>query len=604
MALLAICFLIVGCTVSESSPEVTTTEVSVTTSTSSTIPPTTTIDAETPVEPLTREYRLLDGRIATLTTHSQLTLEAYSFFINPPDIGGERHVIVAVGDPAHVAEAETAEEEATLSDTATLWRADREGQPLFLSVDLGQWAVWLSVGNQSSPPSTDALLQLAEGLTGSTDERGVVLENLELDYHELHLSGGPDELVTLRVGTCFNEMTPSGELVEDPRWGAVIRSERRAAWCIADGEVELEVHGPKAFVDGVVANIDITVGEATPSPTTSFPPEAENIPLEIGPLAPRSGHSVIWTGSEMIVWGGWGDENGDVRFADGAAFDLESGVWRVIAESPLTPRRDHQAAWTGEEMLIVGGDGPRDGAAYDPMSDSWRPLPDTPIQTSGDPIEITSSVWTGEGLVVWHVPSDQIAAYSPETDRWSRLPSTDLGVHRGVLRWTGSDLYTFGTEPVFPDRVPLVGVRLEEDHWIPLPPAELWTETHNTPASPRLTAWTGDRFVAFTDSGSQGRTLAYSPSIDTWEEIEAIPVGGSEGFPEPLPIGGPILVFRTPAAVFDPESNTWTIVELVGGDARYAVWTGTQVLAWETTWGFGTGGEPFRVAAWRYQPPD
>lgn len=57
----------------------------------------------------------------------------------------------------------------------------------------------------------------------------------------------------------------------------------------------------------------------------------------------------------------------------------------MIADSPLTPRRDHQEAWTGEEMLIVGGDGPRDGAAYDPTTDTWRSLPDTPIQTSGDP---------------------------------------------------------------------------------------------------------------------------------------------------------------------------------------------------------------------------
>jgi hypothetical protein len=125
------------------------------------------------------------------------------------------------------------------------------------------------------------------------------------------------------------------------------------------------------------------------------------------------------------------------------------------------------------------------------------------------------------------------------------LPSTDLGVHRGVLRWTGSHLYAFGIEPVFPERVPLVGTRLEGDRWVPLPPAELWTESHNIAASPRLTAWTGDRFIAFTDSASEGRILAYNPSTDTWEEIEPVPVGGSEGFPEPLEIGGPILVFRT-----------------------------------------------------------
>jgi outer membrane protein assembly factor BamB len=230
--------------------------------------PTTTIETETPTAPSIREYRLLDGRIATLETDPPLTLQGYSFFIDTPDIdapdvSGGRHVTVAQGDPSDIAATETAEEEATLSGTTTLWRADREGQPLFLSVDLDPWVVWLNVGNETSRPSTDALLQLAQRLTGTTDERGVVLEGLELDYHELHLSGSDDELVTLRIGTCFNESVPSSETVDDPRWGRVIRSEQRAAWCIGDGELEVIVYGPTAFVDSVVADIDVRINEAT-----------------------------------------------------------------------------------------------------------------------------------------------------------------------------------------------------------------------------------------------------------------------------------------------------------------------------------------------------
>jgi hypothetical protein len=235
--------------------------------------PTTTIETETPAAPAIREYRLLDGRIATIETDPPLTLQGYSFFIDTPDIdapdvGGGRHVTVAQGDPSDIAATETAEEEATLSGTTTLWRADREGQPLFLSVDLDPWVVWLNVGHENSRPSTDALLQLAQRLTGSTDERGVVLEGLALPYHELHLSGSQDELVTLRIGTCFNESVPSSETVDDPRWGQVIRSEQRAAWCIGDGELEVIVYGPKAFVDSMVAGIDVRINEATPATDT------------------------------------------------------------------------------------------------------------------------------------------------------------------------------------------------------------------------------------------------------------------------------------------------------------------------------------------------
>lgn len=231
---------------------------------------TTTIETVTPVEPSIRGYRLLDGRTATVETHAALTLKSYSFFIDtpdldPPGVGGGRHVTVALGDPSDMAVTQNAAEEATLSDTTTLWRADREGQPLFLSIDLGAWVVWLNVENQANRPSDDALLQVAQQLTGTADERGVVLDGLALQYHELHLVGPEDVLVTLRIGTCFNESVPASETVEDPRWGQVIRSEQRAAWCIGDGDFEVEVYGSEAFVDSVVAGIDVSISETTPA---------------------------------------------------------------------------------------------------------------------------------------------------------------------------------------------------------------------------------------------------------------------------------------------------------------------------------------------------
>lgn len=48
---------------------------------------------------------------------------------------------------------------------------------------------------------------------------------------------------------------------------------------------------------------------------------------------------------------------------------------------PLSSRVDHSAVWTGDEMIVWGGSvaggapGFDDGAAYYPTSDSWRELP-------------------------------------------------------------------------------------------------------------------------------------------------------------------------------------------------------------------------------------
>jgi outer membrane protein assembly factor BamB len=291
--------------------------------------PTTTIETETPIERSTQEYRLLDGRIATVETDLPLSLQGYSFFIDTPDLGGERHVTVALGDPSHLAASETAAEEATLSGTATLWRADREGQPLFLSVDLSPWVVWLNVGSQSSRPSNDALVQLAEQLTGSTDELGVVLEDLAFAYHELYLTGRQDELVTLRIGTCFNESVPSSETVEDPRWGPVIRSEQRAAWCIAGGELEVEVHGPKAFVDSVVADIDIRINEATPTTDTASADMRWSTP-GVGMIDAFFPDNRLLAANDdaVFVADGWGDFGNDPRRLSALSATTGEVIWQ------------------------------------------------------------------------------------------------------------------------------------------------------------------------------------------------------------------------------------------------------------------------------------
>jgi len=65
----------------------------------------------------------------------------------------------------------------------------------------------------------------------------------------------------------------------------------------------------------------------------------------------RQGHSAVWTGSEMIIWGG-------TQQNDGAHFRTEFNLWhKDTGFSPLDPRSDHSAVWTGEEMLIWGGYG-------------------------------------------------------------------------------------------------------------------------------------------------------------------------------------------------------------------------------------------------------
>jgi N-acetylneuraminic acid mutarotase len=102
----------------------------------------------------------------------------------------------------------------------------------------------------------------------------------------------------------------------------------------------------------------------------------------------------------MIVWGG---HVGPYGVADGAAFDPGTGKWRRIQDPVLAGRRSASVVWTGSEMVVWGGVDDQaaksfdDGAAYDPTSDTWRPLPEA--QLAGRCSH--AAAWTGRELLIW-----------------------------------------------------------------------------------------------------------------------------------------------------------------------------------------------------------
>ena len=72
-------------------------------------------------------------------------------------------------------------------------------------------------------------------------------------------------------------------------------------------------------------------------------------------LIGRNGHTAVWTGSEMIVWGG---QNVDVftAFNDGARYNPAVNTWTPVTTTGAgTGRSGHAAVWTGSEMIIWGG---------------------------------------------------------------------------------------------------------------------------------------------------------------------------------------------------------------------------------------------------------
>lgn len=156
-----------------------------------------------------------------------------------------------------------------------------------------------------------------------------------------------------------------------------------------------------------------------------------------GAPEPREDHTAVWTGSEMIVWGGWSGREADRHhFSDGARYDPRSGSWRPISsQGAPDPREDHSAVWTGSEMIVWGGVVHRygdddaelvqlaSGGRYDPATDTWRPMT---LSAAPTPREDHVAVWIGSELFVWggRNGKNMLAnggRYDPSADRWRAI---------------------------------------------------------------------------------------------------------------------------------------------------------------------------------------
>jgi hypothetical protein len=116
---------------------------------------------------------------------------------------------------------------------------------------------------------------------------------------------------------------------------------------------------------------------------------------------PRMSHTAVWSGAEMIVWGGRTDLSPGL--STGGRWVFGANAWTPTATSGApSGRHGHTAVWTGTEMVIWGGRGGLgmlgDGRAYDPLANSWRALP---AGSAPAPRADHTAVWTGSAMIVW-----------------------------------------------------------------------------------------------------------------------------------------------------------------------------------------------------------
>ncbi len=117
------------------------------------------------------------------------------------------------------------------------------------------------------------------------------------------------------------------------------------------------------------------------------------------PPSVRHRHTAIWTGGEMIIWGG---TNAIIYFNDGGRFNPTANSWTTISTTGApTARNRHTAVWTGSEMIICGGENSNytnTGGRYNPATNTW-----TELSTAGAPTARSghTAVWTGSEMIIW-----------------------------------------------------------------------------------------------------------------------------------------------------------------------------------------------------------
>jgi len=305
---------------------------------------------------------------------------------------------------------------------------------------------------------------------------------------------------------------------------------------------------------------------------------------------------VVWTGTEMIVWGG--------SMRSGARYDPLLDHWTILPRASA-PSATGPAVWTGTEMVVwAGGPGELPGR-YSPASNTWQPVSLVGAPTANYD---QAAAWVGNRVVVWDAVAQQGGRYDPASDTWDPVSTVGapspryryaaVGAGNRLLIWGG-----FEYNGISADLDLNTGGQYDAA-------TDVWTSTSTSgaPAGGEVSAvvWTGTRMIVWR-SGSGGGM--YDPGSNTWSAISTTGQPSTRAEEKAVWTGSQMVVwggrlFPGPrlndGARYDPATNLWAPTSTIGAPAprsrHAAVWDGTRMIIW--------GGEDglSRDSGGRYDP--
>ena len=160
--------------------------------------------------------------------------------------------------------------------------------------------------------------------------------------------------------------------------------------------------------------------------------------------------------------------------------------WSRLPPSPLGPRTVPIVAWTGKDLIELGGfkkgSSQYDGAAFDPATGRWRGIASPTGMNVG--FWNAVSAWTGRQLFVTNnqeesclsipghrrIPANcwpHAGLYDPATNRWSetKLPVPMYGLYLMAAVWTGREVILAGVNHVHHPTMSVAAYDPATNHW-------------------------------------------------------------------------------------------------------------------------------------------
>jgi N-acetylneuraminic acid mutarotase len=321
----------------------------------------------------------------------------------------------------------------------------------------------------------------------------------------------------------------------------------------------------------------------------------------------RVNHTAVWTGSEMIVWGGSGLNNG-------GRYNPSTDTWAMTSTTNApSGRYYHTAVWTGNEMIVWGGYSYppgvlNTGGRYNPVTDTWVPTSTTNAPAAR---QLHTAVWSGNEMIVWGGSTvssyfNTGGKYNPSTDSWTATSTTNAPSARGhhTAVWTGSQMIVWGGAHDAGNLNTGGKYDPSTDTWAP-------TSTTNAPTArwAHTAVWTGSEMIIWGGYNGMNTGGRYNPVTDSWIATSTTNAPSARASHTAVWTGSEMIVwggyngnYLNTGGRYNPSADSWTATSTTnapgGREYHTAIWSGSEMIIWGGT----VQGSSSDNIAWRYNP--